>query len=874
MKIKNIEASTNIEYNLGLRDHFEYKDAMLVNSLFLDFLMENGLNVGRDGSTRDVICLEFNYGTRSYEEEISHLHKNALKFVNDYKKAKISNDQYLMEKASRNRDRTNELIEKSYKNRNIYKKRSTQEIRKLCYTDGVRVQYNTYKKNGEIIKSETIHYQMLYRSTGKAKKGTCTFIRDELYDISKEFLYMGIQLPEHNAKIVEVSAYAPLVSSGIVGKIQIHPENILILDDVDRFFTRNVISVETDENQHCLVKWIDNYNLKNTLFDGQALIDTSIFPDWASGYVLLRHHFTKMAAFHTNIQLFFRDWCLQNGWDYNTKTVKDYWGNTHYLKDIELITTVNATKWIKMDISYKYWCQWVHKNNCMFGVVKYSHPSKLGEYQKMSYQIVNSLDIDTMESVCKETVDYIQRLKNDDTEFQDFLRKNTNFANDYNVLLELCKWNPDFTRCSYYRERKKRIISNYLLNVKSGELLQFGDNLTIVGSPYAMLIYAATGNQNDCDLDTTMRVEDGTIQCFTYRFDDDVYLAGFRSPFNGRFNMSYLHNILDERIKKYFNFSKQIIAVNMIGTDFQDRNNGSDQDSDAMYVTNQIDIVKHAKKCYLEYPTIVNNIPKDGKKYNNTLLDYASMDNLLAGSQRDIGESSNIAQLAQTYSYCFQDNKYNEYVAVLSILAQAAIDSAKRRFAINISDEISRIKNDMDIEKNGYPKFWKTIKRGFNTAKINNNLTCPMSYLQEIKIGNTKSPKNDLPIGAFLIDDVDVGNRRQNRKVEELIEKYSLFNYIVKYGKDLKDTEQDDYLLLRSDFDELINSIRQISISHNYQGMVYWLINRAFLVKDSVKQNNSVIKRRTDKNKSLLLKVLYDVNPELFLSCFKKCIPD
>lgn len=845
---------------------------MLVNSLFLDFLLENGLNITRDGSTRDVICLEFNYGTRSYREEVSHLHKNAKKFISDYKKAKVNNDSYLIDKARKNRDKTTELIQDAYKNKRLYKKRSTREIRELCYTNGVPVTYNTYSKSGEIIKSETIHYKMLYRSTGKAKKGTCTFIRDELFDVSKDFLYMGIELPDHNAKIVEVSAYAPLVSSGIVGRIKINPENILILDDVDIPFTRNVISIETDENKHCLTKWVDNYTLKNTLFDGQALIDTSVFPNWASGYVLLRHHFTKMAAFHTNIQMFFKDWCTQNGWDYDTKTVKDYWGNIHYLKDIELITTINAVKWIKMGVSYEYWCEWVRKNGCLFGVVKYSHPSKLGDHQKMSYQIVNSLDIDTMGSVCEETVKYIQALKNDDSVFQEYLRKNSNFANDYEVLLALCKWNPDFVRCSYYRERKKRIISNYLLNIKSGELLQLGDNLTIVGSPYAMLIYAATGCKDDCNLDTTLKAEPDTIQCFTSRFANDVYLAGFRSPFNGRFNMSYLHNNLDERIKKYFNFSPQIIAVNMIGTDFQDRNNGSDQDSDSMYVTNQDDIVSHAKRCYKEYPTIVNNIPKDSKSYDNTLNDYAAMDNLLAGSQRDIGESSNIAQIAQTYSYCFSDTKYNEYVAVLSILAQAAIDSAKRRFDIDIADEISRIKNDMDLDIHGYPRFWRTIKKGFNASKINNSLICPMNYLQDLKVGNIKTSKDNLPIGDYLIDDIDTGSRRQNKKVEELIERYSLLNFSVLSSDEARDIDQDDYILLRSDFDELIDSIKKISISQNYQGMVYWLINRAFLSKPGVKQNHGVIKRNTDKNRSLLLKILYDVNPAVFLSCFKKVL--
>ena len=383
-----------------------------------------------------------------------------------------------------------------------------------------------------------------------------------------------------------------------------------------------------------------------------------------------------------------------------------------------------------------------------------------------------------------------------------------------------------------------------------------------------MLIYAATGNKDDCDLDTTLNHEDGTIQCFTYRFADGEYLAGFRSPFNGRFNMSYLHNILDERMKKYFNFSPQIVAVNMIGTDFQDRNNGSDQDSDSLYVTNQKDIVAHAMNCYKKYPTIVNNIPKDSNTYNSSMVDFAAMDNLLAGSQRDIGESSNIAQIAQTYSYCFDDPKYNDYVAELSVLAQAAIDSAKRRFNIDIAEEIDYIKKDMDIDAHGYPKFWKTIKKGFDSDKINRDLICPMDYLQKLKVGNTGSPKNSVPLCEFLIDIKNTGSKRQNKKVEELIEQYSLESYTINSNKEYSDDKYEDYILLRSDFSELVEAIRKISISRNYQGMVYWLINRAFLGTAGVKRNHKVIKRYTDKNKSLLLKVLYDVNPDVFLSCF------
>jgi len=52
--------------------------------------------------------------------------------------------------------------------------------------------------------------------------------------------------------------------------------------------------------------------------------------------------------------------------------------------------------------------------------------------------------------------------------------------------------------------------------------------------------------------------------------------------------------------------------------------------------------------------------------------DFANMDSMLAGSQRDIGESSNLAQVAQTYAYNFPDQKYEDYVCILSVLARWA----------------------------------------------------------------------------------------------------------------------------------------------------------------------------------------------------------
>lgn len=654
----NIYQAGSIEgVNQGVRDSYDIKEGFLVNSLFLDFMLNNGLRTWNDKSTRDIITINFNYGSRSYEEDMAHLRKSKKNIKNN---SKLS-EQQIQDKITK----IEELEEKANKNKDKYQKYDRQSLRIKYYTHGVNIKYPVYNKKRQVISKEEIHYKMLFRSSGKAKIGSCMFVREELYDIARDYLYMGIQLPKENAPIVEIGAYSSLVASSIIGKVKIDPKDILILKDVESSFLGNTISIELDDKGHCQAVKKDNYKLGNVLFDGQALIDHSLFPTWGNGYILLRQHMFKAAAFDCYLQQWFKDYY---GDKYENAIIKDMWGNEHKVTDIKLVTTDNACKWIKFDgITYDYWCERVKQDNDnWFGIVKTAHPSKLGDVQYQSYQMVNALDINTIEGAVQCTKDYIYQLKNDINIFLDYLKRNSNFSNDFEVLIALVKQDPEFEQCSYFKDRRDRIIQSYIANAKMGRIINNGDNLTIVGSPYAMLLYTVG---EDPESDPTFEHEEGCIQCYTERFEDGEYLAEFRSPFNSRDNLGYLHNHYDWRLKKYFNIGKNCIAINMIGTDFQDRNNGSDQDSDSIYTTNQSDIVVHAKYCIQNYPTIVNNIPKEKNIYTSSLEDFAKVDNKLAASQSAIGTSSNLAALALSYSYSFPDKKYTNYVCILSVLA-------------------------------------------------------------------------------------------------------------------------------------------------------------------------------------------------------------
>lgn len=848
-RILNFQSGSIEERQQGVRDIYDFTEAMLTNSLFLDFLLANGLKVNNKGSTRQIIGILFDYGTRSYDEERKHIEKLIAKHGESEKLLK------LREQCEVNKDK--------------YKHLSPAEVREKFYTEGCSIKYS----------NETIKYKMLFRSAAKAKKGLCMFVDQRLYKKAHDFLWMDIKLPKKNAPIVEIGAYAALVTSTMIDKIQINPDDVLIVKDVKSFFKTDVVSVEVGEDGHCCAKHLKDYEVCNEMFDGQALIDSSIFPDWADGFILLRQHFTKCAAFNTNIQLFFKDYF---GDKYETAELEDLWGNKHRVKDIKMITTNNAVKFLKFNIPYEHWRDKVLQNGGFWGIVKTTHESKLGDAQRMSYQMVNTLTEDIMEEVMRPSIEYVEKLKSDINVYIDFLRRNISFSNDYDVLIALYEQDHTFQQSTYWQNRKNAIIKSYITDLKNGRLRQEADNCTIVGSPYAMLLHAVG---EDVEKDPTLQPEKGCNQCYSERFDDGEFIASFRSPHNSSNNVGYLHNVKHPYMSKFFKLGKLCIAVNVLHTDFQPRHNGSDADGDTIYITNQKDIVKHAQWCYSNQFTVVNNISQEKNHYDNTLNAYAKLDDKLASSQLAIGESSNLAQIALTYGHSFKDTKYEDIACILAVIAQVCIDSSKKNYNIDINAEIDYIRKKLEISTNQLPEFWKaTSMRGIRkqfknyelqqeqiqkvSNKINPELHCPMNMVYQIKIPRINENVTLKGMREFFVKIPCNEDIKLSRRIESLINKYSLELYSDRTNGQLQDS--DNYILYREDFDELVEEIRQSVLPSKYISLFSWLVDRAFVITPPIIKNRNKLAKGLSKNRPLLLKCLYTANPEALLKCFSK----
>ena len=104
-------------------------------------------------STRDIICLDFDFGSRSYERREKRLEKleNNATTIDDKNKIK-----YLLKEIGKKKNYT--MVKIEIKSEDFYQ-------------NGVDISYRHTDKKQKKEVVETIHYLMLFRTSAKAKVG-------------------------------------------------------------------------------------------------------------------------------------------------------------------------------------------------------------------------------------------------------------------------------------------------------------------------------------------------------------------------------------------------------------------------------------------------------------------------------------------------------------------------------------------------------------------------------------------------------------------------------------------------------------------------------------------------------------------------------
>ena len=591
-----------------------------------------------------------------------------------------------------------------------------------------------------------IKYVRWKRSSGSSRVGKCLFINEALYKRMHKWETCGLPLKEGcEIDLAALEAYISLTSSSIIDTLELKPENFLVVDDYESTFTDTVVGVQFENGQ--LIAKEQDFQITNSIFDGETLLDESCFPEQYKQYsmLLLRQRMFKSACFKTKIQKWFADNNITEISQLNGFTV------AKNISDIKVITTPSSIKYVKFGTLQK----WFDILEPTFGIVKHEKPTHYFDGRKVSchYQLLNTLQLSEKEvnDLLEPSLDYITKVRSDPA----VLRYHINYPyeemditplNSKNeIIFKLLGMNANFAKTQLYYDFRNDLVKSLIRELKKGHILVNGNYSTLLGNGYEML------QQSIGTFEGKSIIGKGNIH--SKRFEYNKIILGSRSPHVCSGNVLLVNNVASDEIDKYFDLSNEVVYVNAIEENIQQRLNGCDYDSDSILLTDNQMFIKAAQKNYDKFkvPTCFVSAKKIKRYYTNE--QKADLD--VKTSVNKIGEDINLSQQLNSLFWqhihngeTFEDNAELYYdICKLAVLSGIEIDKAKKEYEVDVCKELNQIKEKYKItklvkDKNGEttekvvkPMFFKmiTIENGYDISErhLYKYFDTPMDYLQK-----------------------------------------------------------------------------------------------------------------------------------------------
>ena len=557
-----------------------------------------------------------------------------------------------------------------------------------------------FYENGFYI--DGIHYVRYKRSAGSSREGKCLFIDERLYKAMAKWSECGLK---PKTDLASWESYKALSLSSIKGAVNIPLEGILFVPDYKSTFTDEVVSVEIQDGT--LTAAHKQTEITNDIWDGESLLDERVFQEnYADKHMLLlRNKFFKSCAFRTKMQKWFQDKNV------TLKELKSR-GFVTFATDINqivMVTTPNSLKYLKFagGFTKRNIRKWMENINDTFGVVKWDKSTRFfhGKMVQSSYQLLNTLGLTETQAaeLLQPSIDYISLLRKD----VDFMRyhftdafarekedeetvRPDGIADRADVIFTLMHKCPHFDETELYANFRNDVVKSLKERLKRGHILLNGTNATLFGNGPELLKYIA-GEEIISELHS------GQIYC--KRFADKTKLLCARSPHITMGNLYSAENSTQGEIWNYFDLGENIVCVNAIGENIQQRLNGCDYDSDTMLLTDDKLLVDTAEKYKDLFKVPVCKI-ETAKKENQTLpeLDHDTSNN-------KIGEIVNLSQKLNSLIWNKIHKGESEEkiqgiygdVCKLAMLSGVEIDKAKRAYDIvNVGKELIALRKKYD----------------------------------------------------------------------------------------------------------------------------------------------------------------------------------
>lgn len=562
---------------------------------------------------------------------------------------------------------------------------------------------------------EGIKYVRFKRSSGSSRVGKCLFINERLYNAMHEWEMCGIQVDEgQDIDLAALEPYIALTLSSIIDTIEIKPENILVVKDYKSVFHERAIATRLVDGQ--LVSKPEDVEISNSIWDGQSLMDRSLFGEYSNkGMLLLRARFFKSCCFNANIQQWFAD--------HGIKKVSQLNGYTRAKKieDVKLITTPSSIKYLKFGTLE----HWLDTLETTFGVVKYEKKTHFfdGRMVQTHYQLINTLQMtyEEVEQFIKPSLDYARMIKTDPavlrhqisyqycTPDEDYYTKAITSKND--VIYKILGMNEHFAKTKMYGNFCNDLIRSFIKNLRCGHVLVRGNYSTLCGNPIEML------KMSIGQFDGSSIIERDTVHC--EMFESGKELLGSRSPHVTIGNILVTRNVIRPEIARYMNPTNEIVYVNSIRENLLERLSGADFDSDTMLLTDNEILVTAAKRNYDNFPVPTKLVESAKRNRRYTNREKADLD--IKTSVNKIGEIINLSQELNSILWdrinkgASVDDVMELYcdISQLDVMSNLEIDSAKRENPANNTRELQLLKKKYDVrdKKNRHvrPLFFKYI---------------------------------------------------------------------------------------------------------------------------------------------------------------------
>lgn len=687
---------------------------------------------------------------------------------------------------------------------------STDQLREKLYRDGFNIEGN--------------HYVRFKRSGGSARVGKCLFIREELDKAMMKWSMMGLKYKEdEELDLASLEAYISLTTSSIIDTIEIKPENILLIDDYKSKFKDTVMATRIADDD-TLVTNKEEVEISNSIWDGQSLMDSSLFEEKYSdkGMLLLRNRFFKSCCFNANIQKYFSDNRITDVSQLRGKTLATD------IKDIKLITTPSSIKYLKFGSFDAYMSQLESK----FGIVKYDKPTHFfeGELVQTHYQLLNTLQLtyEETEMFLEDTLEYIRMLKQELPVLRYHLKmkikedleiRDISTTNDF--IYTMLQVNDKIRNTSMFSKFRTDLINSYVLNARAGHILVNGNYSVLMGNGLEML-KASIGL-----FDGTSEL--GVDEVHSTRFEYGKKLLGVRSPHITIGNLWLIRNKQSLMYDTYFNLSKQILCINSIGNNVLERLNGADFDSDSILLTDNEMLVNKTKQNYHKFlvPTSLVESTK-AIRLNNAWHRY-DLDKKT--SVNIIGEIINTSQILNSilWERYKQGLPYDDVycdISKLAVMSCIEIDKAKKEFVVDNVNELKKIKEKYKHVTSEKPMFFYHlptdaklhIKKDIEKHRFYDTT---MDYLQKIltkRVRKIRVIKEDrFEIKDLLVGGDIVGLKDADRKMaKRIITKCEVLkNQCALVWTDENKTKQEKYFEVFELKDEFIKDLSKIQITIN-----------------------------------------------------------